>query len=345
MKSFPLIVLSLLSFTALRAELPLLEEPSTIESLNSELPAMDEEMLFDEELVLLDEKTEDVNQEIDALDDAAAPIAIEIPTPAEIEQTLVQEALPLSEPDIALEIADEIASIQDEGLTHIAIQSSSSELKKANLDIELDLKRAFAGSPLIYTLLFGMSAFAVFVWLYSILSLKKSATISEQVLGTLHTNLSSNHFDQALTLCNGEDSLLCKMVATGIQTRKYGLSSMIESMKAEGKRSSMNFWQKINLLNDIAILAPMLGLLGTVLGMFYAFYDVNRSIESISSLFDGLGISVGTTVAGLIVAILALILHSTAKYRLMRALSQVESEAHRFASLIDSHASLYGQPK
>ena len=64
---------------------------------------------------------------------------------------------------------------------------------------------------------------------------------------------------------------------------------MIEAMKSEGKRASVHFWQRIGLLNDIAIIAPMIGLLGTVLGMFYAFYDINRSIESISTLFDGLG--------------------------------------------------------
>jgi len=94
------------------------------------------------------------------------------------------------------------------------------------------------------------------------------------------------------------------------------------------------------MLNDIAIIAPMIGLLGTVLGMFYAFYDVNRSIESISTLFDGLGVSVGTTVAGLLVAIVALILHSTAKYRLVQALAQVENNAQKVATLIDDRTSI-----
>ena len=78
---------------------------------------------------------------------------------------------------------------------------------------------------------------------------------------------------------------------------------MIESMKGAGKRQTSFLWQKVSLLNDIAIVAPMLGLLGTVSGMFFAFYDLNRSLESISALFDGLGISVGTTLAGLVVAI------------------------------------------
>ncbi len=80
----------------------------------------------------------------------------------------------------------------------------------------------------------------------------------------------------------------------------------------------------------------MLGLLGTVLGMFYAFYDLNRSMESVSLLFDGLGISVGTTVAGLIVAIVAMVLYAISKYRLVRILASVETEAQTFASLIDA---------
>jgi biopolymer transport protein ExbB len=84
------------------------------------------------------------------------------------------------------------------------------------------------------------------------------------------------------------------------------------------------------------VIAPMIGLLGTVLGMFYAFYDLNRSMESISALFDGLGVSVGTTVGGLIVAILALMFHAITKYRLTRQLAVIETEAHSLANLIDN---------
>jgi hypothetical protein len=110
---------------------------------------------------------------------------------------------------------------------------------------------------------------------------------------------------------------------------------MLELMKAEGRRLSIAYWQKINILNDIAIIAPMLGLLGTVLGMFYAFYDLNRSAESISALFDGLGISVGTTVGGLVVAIMALMFHALTKYRLTKQLIYVEAEAEALAIAID----------
>ncbi len=83
----------------------------------------------------------------------------------------------------------------------------------------------------------------------------------------------------------------------------------------------------------------MLGLLGTVIGMFYAFYDVNRSAESINALFDGLGIAVGTTVAGLVVAILCMLFSTTLKYRLIKTLSHVENEALHLSTLIPNQGS------
>jgi biopolymer transport protein ExbB len=220
--------------------------------------------------------------------------------------------------------------------------SKVGELLPSNDDaIVIDIQQAFAGSPIIYSLLLAMSVIAAGIWLYSILSLRYSARVSHSLIKNLRNKLNSNNFDEALSLCEEKNHLLCKMIASGIHSRRHGLPVMIEAMKAEGKRASIAFWQKIGLLNDIAIIAPMLGLLGTVLGMFYAFYDVNRSIESISTLFDGLGISVGTTVAGLVVAILALIFHSTAKYRLVRALALVENEAQGVATLIDDRTSIY----
>jgi biopolymer transport protein ExbB len=94
-------------------------------------------------------------------------------------------------------------------------------------------------------------------------------------------------------------------------------------------------WQRLSILSDIAQVAPMLGLLGTVMGMFYAFYDMNRSVESISQVFDGLGIAVATTVAGLVVSIVAVALHSILRFRLTRLLTLVESEVLPLAHNID----------
>jgi biopolymer transport protein ExbB len=202
--------------------------------------------------------------------------------------------------------------------------------------IVIDLGQVFAGSPTIYTVLFGLSIVSLGIWAYTLLRLRTGELLPAEPLKEIREKLTSKSYDEALALCAKTPTILTQMVSTGIVSRKQGQNSMLELMKSEGRRASTKMWQKIALLNDIAVIAPMLGLLGTVLGMFYAFYDLNRSMESISALFDGLGISVGTTVGGLLVAILALTFHAVTKYRLTRQLAVIEQEAHALAHLIDN---------
>ncbi|MGL4539759.1 MAG: MotA/TolQ/ExbB proton channel family protein [Candidatus Rhabdochlamydia sp.] len=244
----------------------------------------------------------------------------------------VKEQLIALEEDAHLDTSP-ISEIAKEEPPFINVQEQTSDFPAKMMVI--DFKQAFSGAPLIYMLLFGMSTFALCLWFYCLSSLRNSTKVSKSLLDTIRSQVTNHNFDEALGVCKQEKTLFCHLVAAGIHSRRYGFPVMVEIMKAEGKRATATFWQRINLLNDIAIIAPMLGLLGTVFGMFYAFYDVNRSIESVSMLFDGLGVSVGTTVVGLIVAILALILHASAKYRLVKTLVLVESETHQIASLID----------
>lgn len=290
---------------------------------------------------------EPVKEEVKPVEAAALPIAEAAPLQVVAEPAapvLVVAPVEEAAPPVLEKVQAPLPVIRDESPASMSIQGTAVAGEHVDNDapIVVDLKQAFEASPVIYSILFGMSVIAVGIWLYALMSLRSSASVSRTLVGNLQNKLNSNSFDDALTLCQANDTLFNKMLTSGIQNRRHGLPVMIEAMKAEGKRVSISFWQKIGLLNDIAIIAPMLGLLGTVLGMFYAFYDVNRSIESVSTLFDGLGVSVGTTVAGLIVAILALILHSTAKYRLIRALAHVENEAQALATLIDDRTSIKG---
>lgn len=211
----------------------------------------------------------------------------------------------------------------------------SQQLSKGT--IQVDLKQVFYGSPYIYTTLFLLSLFAIAISLYTFLRLNRKSFNPSFVSGELRHKLLEDTSSNALAFCQKSQNLLCKMIASGLSCQSQGTHAMLEVMKAEGKRVTVSSWQRLNLLQDIAVIAPMIGLLGTIIGLFYAFYDLNRSFDSIANLLDGLGISVGTTVAGIVVAILAMTLHSAAKFRLVRTLVKVESEATSLAYLIDEN--------
>ncbi len=199
-----------------------------------------------------------------------------------------------------------------------------------------DLKKVYGSSPVIYSILLLMSSSALGLWLYTQATFRSKELMPEEFVEQLRLHLNEKKFDDAHLLCQQQSNLLASIVSVGLTTRKMGAQVMTEAMKSEGKRVSSSFWQRLSILNDIAIISPMLGLLGTVIGMFYAFYDVNRSVDSINAVFDGLGISVGTTVAGLVVAILSMILATTLKYRLIKNFSLVENEALALSVRIDS---------
>lgn len=199
-----------------------------------------------------------------------------------------------------------------------------------------DLKKVYSSSPTIYSILLLMSSSAIVLWLYTQATFRSKEIMPKEFVEAIRLHLNEKRFDDAYQLCQQRTNILASIVAVGLSTRKMGAQIMTDSMKSEGKRVAAPFWQRLSILNDIAIIAPMLGLLGTVIGMFYAFYDVNRSVDSINAVFDGLGVSVGTTVVGLVVAILSMILATTLKYRLIKNFSVVENEALAMSVRIDS---------
>ncbi len=200
----------------------------------------------------------------------------------------------------------------------------------------LDLLEVYQASPIIYSILFVMSLFSFVLWLYSMLTLRLSLIMPASFLRKVRKQLGEKHYQTAFSTCQNARHFTASILASGIASRGHGHQVVTEAMQTEGKRCGVTLWQRISLINDVTVIAPMLGLLGTVLGLFYAFYDVNRSPDTLASIFDGLGIAVGTTVAGLIVAIMAMVFYATLKFRVIRLLNAIENETVNIGHLIEA---------
>lgn len=209
------------------------------------------------------------------------------------------------------------------------------ELPSQAANNRLDLVKVFKGAPFIYTVQFAMSLFSLVLWLYSMMTLKLSDMMPMAFISQLREQLAEKRFESALISCQKEGTFAANIIASGLAARRHGSQVMIEAMQLEGKRAGMNLWQRISLLNDVVVIAPMLGLLGTVLGLFFAFYDNSRSAESLISIFDGLGVAIGTTVAGLVVAITAMFFHTSLKFRITFLLNTIENEALSLVNMVE----------
>lgn len=99
-----------------------------------------------------------------------------------------------------------------------------------------------------------------------------------------------------------------------------------DAIEDEGARQAGFLWQRIQYLMDIAVIAPMVGLLGTVLGMLDSFAGMRLEVGGVNpiSLSGGIAKALVTTAGGLIVGIAAMILYSLFRGRVNRLISGLE---------------------
>jgi len=112
-----------------------------------------------------------------------------------------------------------------------------------------------------------------------------------------------------------------------------------EVAEAEGSRQSSMLNQRISYLADIGAIAPMVGLLGTVLGMIRAFLEINTgNVEVVRQmkLAGGVAEALVTTASGLTIGIVAMIFYSVFRGRVQRSLSELEAAATHLLALLGS---------
>jgi len=118
--------------------------------------------------------------------------------------------------------------------------------------------------------------------------------------------------DQAIELCEENPYPVCEVLEEGI--RKWGRSSVEveQAILDSGERVSNELKRNLRLINGIATVSPLLGLLGTVLGMIHAFdaiSTISPGLDPKIVIATGISQALLTTAAGLTVAIPALIAH------------------------------------
>ncbi len=335
---------SLLAFTALAAEAPPFDAPKELQMTAPAIEAVEGMALSAGEITasvkeafqaLPDIKEEDEVSVALAPDPVQAPILLTAPekeiTPRMDAKAAEEASAPLVQ-QLAVKPKETAAAAVEKTVADAQQTFPAARVEPSASSAQVSLREVFAGAPLIYSVLFVISIATVALWLFTQMNMRTHTLMPPEMVAELQEKMSAGKLEEALAICQGNTSLLGRMVRSGLQAEHKNKSEMFSMMESEGKRMSGRFWRKLGLLNDVAIVAPMIGLLGTVVGMFYAFYDINRSAESMNTLFDGLGISVGTTVAGLVLAIAALVLHSSSKYRLVKQLTRVESTANALVS-------------
>ena len=167
---------------------------------------------------------------------------------------------------------------------------------------------------------FGSGAAGVMLWL-ALLAVGVSATyfivdcailvrpqkiMPDSLIGRVREAMAEGDVIKAIKACDTEPGPLANILSSGFSHVEEGYDIIQESVANAADLETERVMQRLTWISVCANIAPMVGLLGTVQGMIFAFADMAKGAVDISNLSATIGFALWTTAAGLIVAVPAI---------------------------------------
>jgi len=199
------------------------------------------------------------------------------------------------------------------------------------------LKEFFGYSPVINGIITALSVVAVVMFVYFMLTINTRTFAPPGFIDDVTKLAVSKQYEQAAHLCRNNRAIFtASILQRCFENARHDAGHLMNIIENEGQRRAGLIWNRISYLIDLSVVAPMLGLLGTVLGMLEAFFVLPKESASVTSksLAYAIGGAMTATFFGLVVAIMAVVFHSIIKSRTLRALSESEQVVHSIADYI-----------
>ncbi len=162
-------------------------------------------------------------------------------------------------------------------------------------------------------------------------ALRKGIVLDSQVLRLIEEYSERTSPENALNLCKSARGAMARIIEECIRSRHLEHGQVTEVMHATGRTQVGQLERGLTLLEIVAVVSPLLGLLGTVLGMITVFDAITaQGIGNPQVLSDGISKALITTVGGLCVAIPAAAFHSWFSRRIDDFATEMQERATVF---------------
>ncbi len=194
-----------------------------------------------------------------------------------------------------------------------------------------------SGGPVMYPL-FLCSVVAIALIIYFAFSLRETRMISSQLISDVKSALSKGDINEAITSCKNSKSEIASILLDGLEANDQPMEKIREIMERKGALTLGNVRRSIEYLNIIGVIAPMLGLLGTVMGMIVSFNIIafKAGLGNPKLLAGGISQALVTTATGLPIGILALSFYIHFRERLGRITDLTADTAEKFIDLLET---------
>ena len=165
------------------------------------------------------------------------------------------------------------------------------------------------GGIIIMFALLVLSIVAVYILFERNSAIKKANQVDDSFMLHIKDHISNGKLEAARALCQSQNTPVARMIEKGISRIGKPLKDISTAIENTGKLEVTKLEKNLSALATIAGAAPMIGFLGTVIGMILAFHDMAAAGGQINieMLAEGIYTAMTTTVAGLTVGIIAYI--------------------------------------
>jgi biopolymer transport protein ExbB len=184
-------------------------------------------------------------------------------------------------------------------------------------------------------------AWAIYVFIERLVTLHNAMKEDKSFMDRIKDYIHDGKIDSAINLCRSIDTPASRMIEKGISRIGRPMQDVQVAVENVGNLEVGKLEKGMVIIATIAAGAPMLGFLGTVLGMVQTFFNMAQNasgVIEITALSEGMYQAMVTTIGGLIVGILAMFAYNFLVARVDRVVRQLEGRTLEFMDLLNEPA-------
>ena len=202
------------------------------------------------------------------------------------------------------------------------------------------IKNGGLGGQVIIGLLFVLLLIVTYIYFERLFAILSAVKVAPNFMPQIRSFVMNGKPEGALQLCVQENVPVARLISKGLSRIGRPLDDINSAIENAGRLEVYQLEKNISILATISGAAPMLGFLGTVIGMILSIFEISNAGGNIDMqlLADGLYTAMTTTVAGLIVGILGYICYNHLVVKINKAVYQMEASSLEFLDLLNEPA-------
>lgn len=175
----------------------------------------------------------------------------------------------------------------------------------------------------------------IFVFFERLIAIRKASNIDSNFMNIVRDHIINGNVSAARSFAKNTNNPVARMIDKGVQRIGKPIENIERSMENVGKLEIYNLERNLSILSLSAGIAPLLGFLGTIIGMFELFYSLATGGDfTIQTMANGIYTKVITSATGLIIGLLAYVAHNFLTTQVDKTAYKMESSSAEFLDIL-----------